>query len=814
MSEDVLSFGRQAASTMAPGELLALECAAARAEWFAPLDQLVGGILQRALRGERIVTVERGRQDTVTLRDLESAERALLDEHFSLERQQARGAWFLPEEATLRVGALNLPSYLKEYPRYAMGTALEERAKVRLHDSADAVLIWALLQPLFERLLQPLELRGPLTGLKSRDEQIAAWAKVDQFLHDLDLDVAAELTVMRYGGGWGRLSSAEQIEAKQRLIGAVARQVSAMTASRYRAGLLQTLIGQYYNKAKKRPPTRRQVVSNRPLQRILAAYFGGDWLAFLAYINEAPHQDERIATVLPAARLQVGGGSRAATVASELGLPLDEVERMVAAYWDRPVAASPLEERVAALRRYWQVLDDLYTRQATGMQPLWGLVEDQPYFTLADDITAAIPFRHGLYRDLLPAELLADIERLWGVTMLPRWPERIVTEPAPHIALAQTVGPALKFWHGCALTTWFICEGPSSRTDLAGIAHYYRLEVAQLAELGCPVDGSLFADLLRAERHLGPPEAIISHTSTAESASGIAYTVETSAGERRRGFEGLRDIVSRHRRAWTAEHLETYLRARSEGELHAVGREYNRLIEDRGKPPTPRQFARQAVATTNHWFGGDIRALYGALGEKVNLQPERKTLVPADRDAFAWAVFRELGGTPLGGAENTQSGAYSNVKRLAERSLWYIQLKEALDRPPELKEFGRNAFEWVATSLASNIDEAWERYRRAIEAVLRNPPRARFSARPASAVRRRVVQPAASTRVEPVQPMEFLPPNLTEQTFAAPGSAGGEPLVEPSDSVASDSAISPEAQPRFVHESESGRSWWKRLLRR
>jgi len=64
--------------------------------------------------------------------------------------------------------------------------------------------------------------------------------------------------------------------------------------------------------------------------------------------------------------------------------------------------------------------------------------------------------------------------------------------------------------------------------------------------------------------------------------------------------------------------------------------------------------------------------------------------------------------------------AYSNLKRLAEYSLWYVQLQEALGRSPDLKEFGRGKFEWLAPTLAGDIDEAWERYRRAVEASVRS----------------------------------------------------------------------------------------------
>jgi hypothetical protein len=707
----------------------------------------------------------------------------------------------------LRAGLLNLPSYFREHPRFATGLALEERAKVNLHDTPDAVLVWALLEPLVEQLFQPFLLRGPQTGLKSREEQLAAWAAVDALVAILGLNVSDELAVLRYGGGWHRLRAAEQVAAKQRLLAAFARQLTADAISRYRAASVTTLLDQYYAKAAKRAPTRRQVLANRALQRLLAAYFGGDWLALLAYIGEPPHPDERIASALPEPRLQVGGVARAEAVAAELGVPAAEVERMLAAYWDRPTGVSPIEERVQVVQRYWQVLDEVHARQAPGMRPLWGLVEDIGTFTLADGNFDTIPYHDGLYRELLPDDLLREIDRLWGTVMLPRWPERMVSAQTPHLGLAETLGPALKFWHGCGLTAWFICEGPSSRTDIAGMPQYYREELAQLADLGCPVDGALFTDLLHAERRLGPPEPIPERSSTTEVVPGIAITLTINHGQRRRGFEELRDVVTRHRRAWTAASFERYLRARWEEELRAVGREYNRLMEEKGKPPTPRQFAGRAVAVTNHWFGGDLAALYGALGEKTPLQPERVALMPADRAAFAWSVFRALGGTPFrrervvasreaADEQNERGEVYNTLKRLAELSLWYVQLKEALGRPPELKDFGRGKFEWAATTLAGDIETAWTRYQEAVKVALRG-----------THVRQ---TPRASTPPIQERPAQSV---LTSATQAAAPSVPQQPPPPPAQ-VLDRPDVPSAAQPASPAEPERGRPWWKRVLGR
>jgi len=77
------------------------------------------------------------------------------------------------------------------------------------------------------------------------------------------------------------------------------------------------------------------------------------------------------------------------------------------------------------------------------MTPLWGLVEDhRPFDFFYHD--PHIPYQPRLYLQLLPKTMLPEIDRLWGTMVLPRWPDRIISEPSPHMALAETMEPALK----------------------------------------------------------------------------------------------------------------------------------------------------------------------------------------------------------------------------------------------------------------------------------------------------------------------------------------------------------------------------------
>jgi hypothetical protein len=129
-----------------------------------------------------------------------------------------------------------------------------------------------------------------------------------------------------------------------------------------------------------------------------------------------------------------------------------------------------------------------------------------------------------------------------------------------------------------------------------------------------------------------------------------------------------------------------------------------------------------------------MAGLYGALGEKSPMQPERVTLMPADRRGFALRVFARLGGKPfesrLVGASGEDYDAQAAEQNRNAALAWFggqslrvIQLKEALGRPPELTEFGRPTFEWRSAILADDPLEAWQRFLAAIDAELAYSPR-------------------------------------------------------------------------------------------
>ena len=376
MPDDARPFGRLLLEAETPVAILALETEHDRLAPFTQIDAFVSDILRRSLHGERVASVTRTEAaPSVTFDGLDPTSAGWLQEWFAVERQQARGAWFLPAEVRIDVGTLNLPHFVAIYPSFAHTIAADERVKVSVADLPATLAIWAALEPLFAPLLAPLVLRGPDLGKKSREDQLKAWALIDAFYATIGLGVDDALGPLRFGGGWSRLRAPQQVEAKRALIAALGQEVDRWDAARFRAYQLQTLVRRYYDKAKKGPPARRQVLA-RVHERMLSAYFGGDWLAFLTYLGEDPHPDERVATALPETRLFAGGAAQVDVVAAEVGLPPSEVERMLGAFWGSVRPVSPVEERVQVLRDYWQAFDDSHAAQRPGMTPLWGLVDD------------------------------------------------------------------------------------------------------------------------------------------------------------------------------------------------------------------------------------------------------------------------------------------------------------------------------------------------------------------------------------------------------------------------------------------------------
>ena len=723
------TFGQRVCGAVSITEMLALEVAEGRSEQFSQVDVVVAGIMIRAMRGERVVRLAKtDRGDSLTIVGIPDTLKASLPEVFQLEAQQGRGAWFLPEVVPIKARALLLPALFREAPRYAHTLAADEKGKFALAGNPDAMIAWAVLEPFADVMLGPIFLRVEESGLLSHEDFAARWQEVEANLTALGFALTDELRPLAWGGGWARFSSEEQLTKKALLLSAIATQFSVDVVRRYRVFVTQKLAAQYYAKAKKGRAKRRQVITKNHASG-LAAFFAGDWLAFVRYLGEEPHDEERVATALPESKIIVSGKGKATEVAARSGLPVEEVEKILGAFWSNASTNSPVLDRVDALTEYWRHFDAIHSRQVPGMPPLWGLVEDGGWATLEPQ--PHTPYQGSLYRRLLPAELVERIDQLWNATVLVKWPDCVVSEPFPHTTMATTFGPALKFWHGCSLTAWFVCEEPLSGTDIPGLAEYYRRELVALEDVGCPVHPKLFDELNTV--HLGAEEPVYSRADPIDVGYGLSVGIRTSSGSRRKGFELLRVVITRHRQWWATHYLDMYLRARWETELKATARQFHLITEEKGKPPTVKQFAKHAIEPAQHWFGGDIGLLYSSLGQKLAGNGVRTSLcMPRDRIAFVGEVFAGLGGVPferstvVSNPEQNQHNAaeqdrHHKLRRLAAEGLTYVQIREALGRAPTLKEFG-SKFEWPSKVLDENVEAAWGQFSQVVERILERSP--------------------------------------------------------------------------------------------
>ena len=683
--------GRSIVEADSPEEIVSIT-----PERFDRLDAISQVLLETVFRPAPVV--QAGAQDGsawVRLLNVDEPSKTFLEEHYSLAAQQQRGAWFLPEKVRVEAGVLNLPAYFRDTPRFAAGRAADEKLTVLLSTSADVLFVWAVAEPLVSTLLRPILWRStqPLKG--DRSDQKEAWAEYRMLLTRLGIPHPKALSAMEFGAGWGRLRAAAQLETRLRFLQELSGQLDGV-ARRFRAVSSQDLARRYYEKYKRKPPKRRAVIT-APYRRILSGYFFGEWLSFLDFLGEEPNPDEEVVTGLPDAKLHIAGREQAVAVAAKTGMSVESVAEVLASGWGRE--RSPIHERIDAMLAYWAEFEAIHARHLPSMGPLWGLVDDGIY-----TFTGEHPVRTGLFQELLSPPVLATIDRCWGTTVLRKWPERIVSAPHPHALFAQAFGLALEFWHGVALTAWFVCEGPTSRTDLAGMAHYYRKQVRALAGSGHRVDPSLFAELGAAESRLGPEQPLTrDHGSIGE--GGIQVSFSMSYGSRRDGFELLRDIVTRHRRAWAEAHLHGYLKSRWESELRQCADAFARRLADKGRPPTLKQFMKHAEGPAQHWFGGNVAHVYRAIGELSPVSPTLVATVPANRIGVARSVFNELAQAP-----HDAPGGDWNAQRLAQKSLSFLQLEEALGRPPSRDEFGAQDFEHYGSGFGPTLDAAWSNY--------------------------------------------------------------------------------------------------------
>jgi hypothetical protein len=725
--------GRQLVATDDAAGWLAVEQRLGLSEQFAQQEGLALRLLSSTLAGTPILTVQaglsRGNDDSLTLHGLTEVERSWIDTTMPLPAHQRHGGWWLPEQVPVAAGVCDLPSLLRRHGEFGLASAVDLNVKLDA-TSGDAMFAYTVLQPLTASILAPLLLRSGAAP-KQVAGRAAAWSELPEVYDDLGLDAGVPLTQMMPGPGWRSLSRHEQQRVRITLLDTLSEQVTLETVQRFRARQIAQLTAATYAKGKRAAMPLARTVLFKARQPILAAWFASDWVGFLNWLGEQPNPGEDVVTELPEVPLIVAQPGQAGEVARETGLSEDAVNAILLSFAGgvdvqaSPGAASataaqdavaatgtPVADRIATIKAFFGEFDAVHTRQTSEMPSLWGLV-DEGFYVIGDPNDTSR--RH---RQLLTAELNVRIDDLWQGTCLKRYPDRIVSEPHPHKQMAVAAGPALQVWQGVALTCWFICEGPYSRTTLPGLQNYYRRELKELEEFRHPIPTGLFRDLEAAEHRLGPEEPTAIDSTEHPVTDGLTITVSMSSGTRRRGFELLRDIVTAHRQSWVSEYLDAYLERRWRGELQAVGREYHRQLAGRGKAPTHKQFAGFAASAANHWFNGDLSGLYAALGERPPAQSKRVDLLPGDVYDLCWQTYRNLGGNtfkrdPIAHPETY--GRNYELGRIAALVPTYIQLWEALDRPPTPQETNASRVNWP---WPGGVDEAWPMFVTAIEDAL------------------------------------------------------------------------------------------------
>lgn len=709
-------FGRRLLEA-SPREALDLEREAGLSGSFEPLDQAINHVIRRSLGGDRVaeLTKTRARGHQLHLEGLAEMDRDWAVRQRSREAIQTNGFWSIPEKASLRIGTLSTAWSLRERGRFGPQVSTDERARIAL-DSPEVILTWAALLPAAELLYRPVYLRTVEAGEATREEQIAEWATVSDTLDALGLAALPEFEVIRYGGGWSRLRVDERHQALLDYCQALHNGLPEDAGSRLRQRLSRTLVEKYYARARKDGTALQKRVVTAALRPEFVGLWGGDWTEFVRYLGESVHPQEHVATALPEINLAAPPSADLNAVAAETGTTADDVAAVAAAVFG-PDALTDADgpDRIDVLRRFWESFDEAHARQRSGETSLWGLVDSGSLGPAPDDSGV---YGHDLYRERHPRDLVEDIEALWGGHVWTRNPERTVTEWSPHARMAEAFGPALAFWEGVALTAWFVCEGPYSRTDFPGLPEYHAREIAALSDAGSPIDPAFLTAIAKAERLLGPPQEVWRDEKTTPSESGLfTITTRTGGGTRRDGFEKVRDLITKARRAWADRHLDSYLRAREADALHAAAERYHVLVNARGgKTPTLKQTAKEAASATNLWLGGDLGAFYRRIQEKAPVSIEdgrRVTRAPDVALSILYDRFKSLG-------TSDDSDPAWPARRLLKSATEYVRWLEATGEAPARERI--KDLPYYESLLGSDQDAAWETFVRSIEEACLSVP--------------------------------------------------------------------------------------------
>lgn len=733
------TFGRRLL-TVTPTKALELEREAGLAGKFEDLDRLLGDMIHQSLGGARLaaLTRTRARGTELELGGITGRNMAWIREARSLEALQSHGFWSTPQKTSLKVGVLSTAWSLRERGRFGPQISAEERGPVPL-DTAEAITVWSILTPALSEIYQPIYLRTIDAGSHESAKQLEMWGSIAETIKSIGISSLDAFEAIRYGGGWSQLSAAQRHEALLAYAEGLLVALPPDVGSRLRLHLARPLLEKYYARAKKDGTALQKRVVTAALRPVFAGVWGGSWLDFVNYLGEELHAREHIATAMPAVALTSSPAVDMAAVAKEMDVPLEDVAAVVAAVF----GPEDNSKRIGVLKRFWQAFDEAHTRQRPGMTPLWGLVDDGHLGPRVGDG----PYSPGLYRTLVASSVNEEIDSLWGGHMWTRFPDRITSEWSPHARMADAFGPALPFWQGVALTAWFICEGPLSRTDFPGLPEYHARELAALEDAGTPIDTEFLRQITKAERLLGPPEEVV-HNRSATAIEGTPFSIafDMDAWSRRPGFEAVRDLITNARRAWAERYLDIYLERRWKQSIEGAGERYHIAVNARaGKPPTAKMFAREAADAVNHWLGGDLGEMYRILKEKAPIQTSDGRCLTRPPHVALMDLHTML--TSAGGQANSHRDFMA--KRLLQPATTYIRWLEATGEPPSVEKI--KDFQYYAEHHFNAHSEAsWSQFVELIhEACLE--PRPEHGRGTTEAVRGGALDPSTVNAQQPAQ---------------------------------------------------------------
>lgn len=699
-----ISFGQIITKTRSFDELLFLEHQTNKHSQFTQIDKLLLEVLNSALQEHLVVEWQSSKiQNKVSVPILhKSLYKNLRENNFSLNYQERKGAWYIPEITSLKAGRINFFHYMARYPVGAADLSKNVGGKISLSDNPDGFLIWSLLEPLFDFLLTPFDLRGTLAGTKSAEEKRRIWQQYEEIVNALELNLSEVLDVMHFGGTWNQLNDQQHLQIKTKLIRSLQKEVKCSTIKFYRAYRIKSLIDNYYTKVKKSNQKTMRKILIREHQRTLSGFFEGDWLAFLNYIEEVPDKNEEIITALPKSQiLRPVSEERIKQVAETTGISLEEINRIKRAGEKSSTSKFSMEERTEVLTQFWREFENFHNQQTPGMASLWGLSE-RGYGGFGPWDVA------GAKQAYISNEIDQKIKTLWGNNLLLKYPNRIVSSLNPYHRMSAAFGPSLRFWENCSLTAWYVCEGAASRTKIDGLAEYLQKEIFYLNKIDCPINTVMFDELNQIYNNFSNPEFV-----QYSLANGNEY-----GWSRYEGFTKLRNIITKHRNEWTDKYLKTYLEKRWKTELEETSRAFNRLTSERGKIPTLKQFVEHADRSTNNWLNGDISSLYKTIGEKSPVVPHKNILIPVEREHLIEKVYRTLLEHIKQNELAETTNQYSQYSpdnsaalRLALDSILYMQFIEIHNRNISLEEFGKKeSFRIDTSNIWNDVENAWDIY--------------------------------------------------------------------------------------------------------